>query len=70
VVGVLILLMGGIRTHLNAARTSAAGEGSTEPLIDLIESLILCQKTPDHIRGRVFFNIGWGFERAASPQAR
>jgi hypothetical protein len=49
---------------------SAAGEGSTEPLIDLIESLILCQKTPDHIRGRVFFNIGWGFERAASPQAR
>ena len=30
-----------IRTDLNAARTSAAGDGSTEPLLDFIESLIL-----------------------------
>ena len=37
-VGFLILLMGGIRTDLNAARTSAAGDGSTEPLLDFIES--------------------------------
>jgi hypothetical protein len=32
--------LGGIRTHLNAARMSAAGEGWTEPLLDFIESLI------------------------------
>ena len=27
------------RTHLNAARASAAGEGLTEPLLDSIESV-------------------------------
>ena len=37
--------LGEIRTHLDAARTSAAGEGWTEPHIASIESLILCQKS-------------------------
>ncbi len=32
------------RTHLNAARMSAAGEGWTEPLPDFIESCCLHQK--------------------------
>ena len=31
----------GIQTNFHAARMSAAGEGSTEPLHNLIESLIL-----------------------------
>ena len=36
VVGFLILLMRGVRTHLNAVRMSAAGEGWTEPLVKCI----------------------------------
>ena len=40
----IIATVFGIRTHLNAARMSAAGNGSTEPHIDLIESLIRADK--------------------------
>ena len=34
VVGIFILLKWGIRTDLNAARASAAGDGSTEPNLE------------------------------------
>ena len=37
-----VFYMVGIRTHPNAARMSAAGEGLTEPLNNEIESLIRC----------------------------
>ena len=50
--------MVGIRTDINAARVSAAGDGWTEPLYDFVESLILCQESTNHIRGWCFF-AGW-----------